>query len=90
MEPTLLEILPNLSIGVVSIGALVYVTVQFINKLDERAKAHEEAMDKREDALRQVEKEIRGEFVLLVKNSTEVIASNAKIMERVMVHLDKH
>lgn len=90
MEPTLFEILPNLSIGVVSIGALVYVTIQFIQKLDERATAHETAMDKREDALRQVEKEIRVELIQHLKDSSVVIANNAKVMERVINHLDHH
>lgn len=90
MEPTLVEILPNLSIGVVSIAALVYVTIQFIQKLDERARAHESAMDKREDALRQVEKEIRVELIQHLKDSSVVIANNAKVMERVISHLDKH
>lgn len=86
----IISILPNLSIGVISIGALVYVTVQFINKLDERAQAHEEAMDKRETALREVEKEIRLELVQHLKESSVVIANNAAVMERVINHLDKH
>lgn len=86
----IISILPNLSIGVISIGALVYVTVQFIQKLDERARAHEEAMDKREAALREVEKEIRLELVQHLKESSVVIANNAAVMERVINHLDKH
>lgn len=90
MEAGFIEILPNLSIGVVSIAALVYITVTFINKLDERSTAHEAAMDKHEEALRQVEKEVRDDIIGYLRESSQVIASNAKIMERVISHLDKH
>lgn len=89
MSGEFLTILPNLSIGVVCIAALVYITVQFLTKLDERAEAHEKAMDKREEALRQVEKEVRTELVGHLKESSSTIAQNIKIMERVVTHLDK-
>jgi hypothetical protein len=90
MEETFLGILPNLSIGVVSIGALVFITLRFLDKLDERARAHEDAMDKRETALRDVEKSIRTELIDHLKESSVVIANNAKVMERVINHLDQH
>ena len=86
----LLSILPNLSIGVVSIGALVYITLAFIKVLEVRAEKHEKAMQAREDALRQVEKDIRTELIGVLGRSNDTIAQNTKVMERVMNHLDKH
>src|SRR4051794_6955321 len=50
-----LSILPNLSIGVVAVGGLVYVVIQFLHALDKRAERHEAAMAEREKALRDVE-----------------------------------
>jgi hypothetical protein len=89
-EPTLLSVLPNLSIGVISVLALVYVVLQFLKALDARAEKHEAAMNERETALRAVEQEVRTELVGALQKSTTVIAENGKVMERVVRHLDKH
>jgi hypothetical protein len=59
MSPELLSVLPNLSIGVVSIGGLVYVVLQFLKALDNRADKHEKAMTEREASLRAVETDVR-------------------------------
>jgi hypothetical protein len=83
-------VLPNLSIGVVSVLALGYITLQFLVTLDKRAKAHEEAMTERETALRAVEKEIRTELVGALKESNLVIAENSKVMQRLVHHMDQH
>jgi hypothetical protein len=85
-----LTVLPNLSIGVVAVGALVYISVQFLDRLDKRSVAHEDAMRERESALRAVEKEIRIELVGALKESTHVIRENSRVMERVVEHMDKH
>jgi|GEM_PF-2774556 len=89
-ETSLLSVLPNLSIGVVSVGALVYVALDFRKAMDKRAERHEASMKEREDALRQVEREVRTELVGSLQKSTSVISENSKIMERVVNHLDKH
>lgn len=89
MTSELLAVIPNLSIGVVCIGALVYITVRFLEKLDERAMAHESAMSERETALRGVEREIRTELVGALGRSSEAIAQNTRIMERVVTSLDR-
>lgn len=90
MGPEFLSILPNLSIGVISVGALVYVALDFRKAMDARAERHEAAMQERENALRVVEKEVRTELVGALQKSTSVIAENGKVMERVVRHLDKH
>ena len=83
-------VLPNLSIGVVTVLALVYITMQFLATLDKRSRAHEDAMTERETALRNVEKEIRTELVGALKESTAVISENSKVMQRLVHHLDSH
>lgn len=90
MSAELLSVLPNLSIGVISVGALVFVALDFRKAMDARAERHEAAMREREHALRAVEKEVRTELVTTLQRSTNVIADNSKIMERVVNHLDKH
>lgn len=40
METSLLSILPNLSIGVISVLSLVYTVLQFLKALDNRAEKH--------------------------------------------------
>lgn len=94
METSLLQILPNLGVGVVSVLSLGYVALkhsedsntrneQFLNHLDERARRHEEAMKEREQAFRQIEKEVRTQVL-------DQLSKNTATMERVMLHLDKH
>lgn len=88
MSADLLSVLPNLSIGVIAVGALVYTTIVFQKSMDQRAQSHERSMKEREDALRLVEKEIRTELVSALQKSTSAITENAKVMERVVRHLD--
>jgi len=85
-----ISILPNLSIGVVSIGALVYVINKFLIELAAVRKQHEASMQNREQAYRDLEKEVRQDIMKHLSESTKVISSNAHIMERVMRHLDNH
>lgn len=89
MNAELLQVLPNLSIGVVSIGALVYITVRFLQQLEQRSTAHESAMQEREIALRNVEKEIRVELSTALSNSTQAVVENGRVMERVIRVLDQ-
>ena len=82
-----ITVLPNLSIGVVSVLSLVYVCIQFLDRLDKRSDAHELAMKEREHALRLVEKEVRTEISSHLTASTLAIKESAQVMERVMQRL---
>jgi len=84
----LLSVLPNLSVGVVSIGALVYIVIEFLKRMDERTTKHETAMKEREEALRTVEREIRAQLATQLSLSTAALTENAKVMERAIKQLD--
>lgn len=100
MEQGILTLLPNLSIGVVSIIALGYVTKNFLMHLDERSKAHQEAMavistrhheamNERENAIRAVEREVRTTLLGQLNKNTEVMNDTTRALERVVTVLDK-
>lgn len=82
MEPNLLSILPNLGIGVVAVVSLVYVTREFIFHLREERTAHGIELKEREQAMRQVEKEVR-------TNIMEQLGRNTHVMERAINVLDR-
>lgn len=84
-----ISILPNLSIGVVAIGALVFVNTRFLEQLEKRAKAHEEAMKEREKALRDVEADVRRNLTDQLAQNTIALTDSARIMERAIRMLDK-
>lgn len=88
METSLISILPNLSIGVISILGLVYVVLKFLAALDRRAEQHAEAMKEREQALRDVEKDVRSSLYAHLSESTAALQENTKILSRVINHLD--
>lgn len=99
MEQSWLTILPNLSIGVVAVLALVYVVIKFLNAQEEARKEffktqgemrkqHEEAMIHRENALRSVESEVRQTLSTHLTESTHAVRENTRVLERVMNHLD--
>lgn len=88
MEPSLLAILPNLSIGVISILGLIYVVIKFLEALDARTIQHAEAMKERELALRGVEKDVRESLYTHLSESTLALQENTKVLARVMNHLD--
>lgn len=82
MESSLLTILPNLSIGVISVLSLVYITLRFLVHLDERTKRHEAAMSERETALRAVEKEIRTELNVTIRENTQALSEVVRFLNR--------
>lgn len=86
---TLLNILPNLSIGVVSIGGLVYVVLQFLKALDQRADKHETAMGEREQAMRNLEADVRRNLTDQLSKNTIALTEVSKILSRVVNHLDQ-
>jgi hypothetical protein len=89
MESNLLTILPNLSIGVISVLSLVYITTNFLKHLDSRTRRHEEAMTEREKQLRIVESEVRNNILGQLGQNNQLMAENAKVLERVISHLDR-
>ena len=90
MEASLLTILPNLSIGVISVFSLVYVVQKFLVHLDERTTRHEKAMLEREIQIRKVEEDVRTTVLTQLSLNTVSMNDTAKVMERVMNLLDKH
>lgn len=89
MSPEILTILPNLSIGVVSVLALVYVVHRFLQAMDERTKRHEVAMKEREVAHRELEKEVRETIFVHLAEARHAVQENGRMMDRVMSKLDK-
>lgn len=89
METSLISVLPNLSIGVISILGLIYVVLKFLDALDKRATQHGEAMKEREQALRDVEKDVRESLYQHLSESTFALQENTKVLARVTSHLEK-
>lgn len=92
MESSLLSALPNLSIGAVSILALVVVTRNFLTHLKERESAMAKSMSdreiasmeqlkERELALRAIEKEVRDTII-------GQLTENSQLMSRVVDFLN--
>ena len=79
----ILTILPNLSIGVISILALVWVTRQFLVHLKEERMLERQERRENEISFRSLEKEIRG-------NIMGQLNENTKMFERVLRHINKH
>lgn len=73
MEQSLISALPNLSIGVIAVLSLVYVTRQFIDQLRTLSMKHMEEIKEREIALRTVEKEVRTTILTALNESTAVM-----------------
>lgn len=90
MESSLISVLPNLSIGVISILGLIYVVIKFLDALDKRTIQHAEAMKEREQALREVEKDVRMSLYSHLSESTAALQENTKVLARVMNHLDRN
>ncbi len=79
----LIDILPNLSIGVISVLALVYVTRAFLIHLkDERI---EERKERKEEAraMRDLEREVRDEIMPVLSNNTQAFR---EVMEHMRGH----
>lgn len=87
-EASILSVLPNLGIGVVSVLTLGFMADRFLKALDARAQAHEAAMLEREQALRNVEEGMRGQLFNIISQSNQVIAENSLVLGRVVRHLD--
>jgi hypothetical protein len=89
MESSILTILPNLSIGVISVCSLVYVVYIFVKFIQNQSSIHGDAMQEREMALRNVEKEVRTTVLKQLEQNSMVMADTVKSHERLMMMLDK-
>ena len=85
---TLVSVLPNLSIGVVAIGALVLCIKWFVEYLKESRVSHEKSMLEREKALRDVEADVRRNLTEVLTKATMAIEQNSRVMGRVVRILD--
>lgn len=95
----LLSVLPNLSIGVVSVLALAYYALksnerderkhrEFIQHLQASADKHEKAMFERENAMRSLETSVRNNMTEQMTKNTVALIDVAKVLGRVVRHLD--
>lgn len=82
-DPNIYNSLLNLGIGGASLAAMTFIVIQFLAALKEMRQVHEKAMNEREGAFRSLEKEVRTEIL-------GQLGKNTQVMERVMVHMDKH
>lgn len=83
MENSLIGVLPNLGVGVAAVLGIVFAIRYFLEALEKRAVEHAAAMKEREDAFRELEKEIRQTLV-------SQLVENTRAMERVVEHLNVH
>ncbi|KKM81322.1 hypothetical protein LCGC14_1331060 [marine sediment metagenome] len=77
-----LTILPNLSIGVIAILALVYLSKKFLDRLESKDKEFTKELGNREDAFRALEKEVRTTVM-------QQLADNTHAFKKVINHIDK-
>lgn len=82
-----LSILPNLSIGVVAICGLVYVVVIHNKSQAGLIDKNSEANEKNQNALRQVEADVRRFLTDQLSQNTIALQENTKIMARVIKRL---
>ena len=89
MEPSLLTVLPNLSIGVIAVSSMVYIVIKFLDQLAIIRTEHQESMMERETQIRQVESEVRTKVLDQLQQNSMVMADTVKSHERLMKMLDK-
>lgn len=88
-------LLPQLSVGVVAVLSLAYVTREFLKHLDKMQVSHQSAMTERETALRAVEADVRKNLTdqmiqntIQMTQNTVALSDTAKVMGRVIRVLD--
>jgi len=83
MESELIKLLPNLSIGVISILALLYVTVSFLRHLKIMTEQDREERQKNQIAFRELEAEVRNKIMTQLNENT-------RTFEKVLIHFNTH
>ena len=79
MESQLISLIPELSIGVIAIGSLLYV-------IDRNIKQNREFMielKEREQAFRQLEKEVRTNIMAQLNKNTETLKEVVVLMDKI-------
>lgn len=74
----LIESLPNLGVGVASIGAVMYITFNFLKAMKEERNDHRK---EREEYIKDM-REVRSSLI-------DQLAKNTVAMERVISHIDR-
>lgn len=74
--------LQEASISIVSVAALVYVVYIFISFIKDQSIDHRLAMKEREDAFRDVEREMRGTLTEHIVQSNIALTENSRALER--------
>lgn len=74
--------LQEASISIVSVAGLVYVVYIFINFIKDQSVEHRQAMKEREDAFRDVEREMRGTLTEHIVQSNIALTENSRALER--------
>lgn len=70
------------SISVFTVAALVYVVIIFTKFIKDQSSEHRLAMKEREDAFREIEKEMRGTLTEHIVQSNIALTENSRALER--------
>lgn len=70
------------SISVFAVASLVYVVVVFTRFIKDQSTQHHAAMKEREDAFREIEKEMRGTLTEHIVQSNIALTENSRALER--------
>jgi len=84
-----IALLKDLSLGVVSVLALAYITLKHNNANKELIDLFVSKLDEREKAMRQVETEVRGSIAKQLAHSSQQLARSAQIIDRAVRHFTK-
>jgi hypothetical protein len=71
VEPSVLTFLPEVTVGVATVIALVYITRSFLIHLKDERETHYERIDKRDDQFRKLEAEVRNNIMGQLNENTE-------------------
>ncbi len=95
MEPSFLQILPQLGVGSLTIIALVWVTSAFLKEISKkdqlnvkREEIHLLSLHERDIAFRELEKEVRTKILDQLNQNSVVMGQSTSIMSRVLDRLD--
>src|SRR3954470_23697760 len=101
MDPSasLLSVLPNLSIGVISVLLFGYTALQFLKIFDNRVEKHDRAMaeyaekhaaamNEREKAIRDLEAHVRNMLANSLTQASIALEQNTRVLTRIIHKLD--
>jgi hypothetical protein len=81
--------LPNLSIGVVAVLGLVYVSLRHNQALDKQREDFLSALGKQQESFRELETSVRASLTEQLTKNTLALSETAQVLARVIRHLDK-